>query len=54
MCIRDSSWFAGFAPVDRPEIAVAVLLSNDVTWWSKGNQVASKVFETYFSAKDAR
>ena len=51
---RMVSWFAGFAPVDRPEIAVAVLLSNDVTWWSKGNQVASKVFETYFSAKDAR
>jgi cell division protein FtsI/penicillin-binding protein 2 len=42
------SWFAGFAPVDSPKIAVAVLLSNDVSWWSKGNQVARRVFEAYF------
>lgn len=45
---RMVSWFAGFAPVDHPKIAVAVLLSNDVSWWSKGNQVAAKVFEAYF------
>lgn len=48
---RMVSWFAGFAPVERPEIAVAVLLSNDVTWWSKGNQVARRVFEAYFAEK---
>ncbi len=51
---RMVSWFAGFAPVDRPEIAVAVLLSNDVTWWSKGNQVARRVFEAYFEGKTPR
>lgn len=46
--VRMVSWFAGFAPVDSPKIAVAVLLSNDVSWWSKGNQVARRVFEAYF------
>lgn len=45
---RMVSWFAGFAPADHPKIAVAVLLSNDVSWWSKGNQIAAKVFEAYF------
>jgi cell division protein FtsI/penicillin-binding protein 2 len=48
---RMVSWFTGFAPADKPEIAVAVLLSNDVTWWSKGNVVARKVFEQYFAKK---
>ncbi len=48
---RMVSWFAGFAPADKPEIAVAVLLSNDVSWWSKGNLVARKVFEAYFAGR---
>ncbi|HQY60612.1 MAG: penicillin-binding protein [Myxococcales bacterium] len=48
---RMVSWFAGFAPAERPEIAVAVLLSNDVSWWSKGNVVARKVFEAYFAGR---
>lgn len=48
---RMVSWFAGFAPAEKPEIAVAVLLSNDVSWWSKGNVVARKVFEAYFAGR---
>ena len=45
---RMVSWFAGFAPAEKPEIAVAVLLSNDVSWWAKGNVVARRVLEAYF------
>ncbi|HRG94791.1 MAG TPA: penicillin-binding transpeptidase domain-containing protein [Polyangiaceae bacterium] len=48
---RMVSWFAGFAPAEKPEIAVAVLLSNDVSWWSKGNVVARKVLEAYFAPR---
>jgi len=42
------SWFAGFAPADKPEIAVAVMLANDLKWWRKGNEVARDVFDVYF------
>ncbi len=43
------SWFAGFAPVDKPQIAVAVLLANDQKWWRKANEVARDVMDAYFS-----
>jgi peptidoglycan glycosyltransferase len=42
------SWFAGFAPVDRTQIAVAVLLANDQKWWRKANEVARDVLDAYF------
>ena len=48
---RMYSWFTGFAPVHNPEIAVAVMLANDVSWWSKGNQIARRVFEAYLETK---
>ncbi len=48
---RMYSWFTGFAPTHKPEIAVAVMLANDVAWWSKGNLVARRVFEAYFEAR---
>lgn len=46
------SWFAGFAPSRKPEIAIAVLLANDEKWWRKGNEVARDVLDVYFSSKD--
>jgi cell division protein FtsI/penicillin-binding protein 2 len=42
------SWFAGFAPSRKPEVAVAVLLANDEKWWRKGNEVARDVLDAYF------
>lgn len=45
------SWFAGFAPVDRPQIAIAVLLANDQKWWRKANEVARDVLDAYFEAR---
>lgn len=45
------SWFAGFAPAQKPEIAVSVLLANDEEWWRKGNEVARDVFDAYFTRK---
>jgi penicillin-binding protein A len=46
---RMYSWFAGFAPSTHPEIAVAVLLADDVTWWMKGNVAGRKMLEAYFA-----
>ncbi len=48
------SWFAGFAPAESPEIAVAVMLANDEKWWRKGNEVARDVFDAWFEAKKRR
>jgi penicillin-binding protein A len=49
---RMLSWFAGFAPSRKPEIAVAVMLANDLAWWRKGNQVARDVMDAYFDARN--
>ena len=46
---RMFSWFASFAPADRPEIAVAVLLSNGLKWRTKANLVGRAVLEAWFA-----
>lgn len=45
------SWFAGFAPSNRPEIAVAVMLANEVRWWQKANQIGRDILRAHFSRK---
>ena len=50
---RMYSWFAGFAPADAPEVAVAIVLANDVTWRMKGNEVAREVLGDYFHVRPA-
>ncbi|MDB4965266.1 MAG: penicillin-binding protein transpeptidase [Myxococcales bacterium] len=42
------SWFVGFAPAERPEVAVAVLLGNGPSWHVKAHQVAREVLTSYF------
>jgi penicillin-binding protein A len=46
---RMFSWFAGFAPANDPQIAVAVMLANDVSWVRKGNEVGRDLMEAYFA-----
>ena len=45
---RMYSWFVGFAPAESPEVAISVLLANDVTWRMKGNEVGREVLGDYF------
>ncbi|HXU73442.1 MAG TPA: penicillin-binding transpeptidase domain-containing protein [Polyangia bacterium] len=45
------SWFVGFAPADRPEVAVAVLLGNGADWHVKAHQVAREVLSDYFEGE---
>ncbi|HZS41856.1 MAG TPA: penicillin-binding transpeptidase domain-containing protein [Polyangia bacterium] len=42
------SWFVGFAPAERPEVAIAVLLGNGQDWHKKAHQVAAEVLTGYF------
>ena len=41
-------WFAGAAPADHPEIAVAVLLVQSDQWWRSASQIAAEVLQGVF------
>ncbi len=43
------SWYAGFAPAQNPQVAVAVMLANEQRWWRKGSEVARDVLRAYFA-----
>lgn len=45
--LRDHSLFVGFAPVDNPQIAIAVLVENDFI----ASHVARKVMDAYFELR---
>ncbi|MDP1604526.1 MAG: penicillin-binding protein 2 [Legionella sp.] len=48
--LRDHSLFIAFAPVDNPEIAIAVMVENDVL----ASSVARKVLDAYFELKEGK
>ncbi len=48
---RMYSWFTAFAPAERPEIAVAVMLGNGLKWRTKANVVGRDLLEAYFAAR---
>ncbi len=43
------TWWVGFAPADKPEVALSVLVANRGDWRVKATQVASDLLRTYFS-----
>ena len=43
------TWFVGFAPSQKPEIAIAVLAINKSTWKTKANTVARQMLQGYFA-----
>ena len=43
------SWFVGYAPAEKPEVAFAVLLGNDENWRWKAHQVAAELLSGYFN-----
>ena len=50
---RDYSWFVGYAPADRPEIAVATVIANGTVWRVHAPQVAKDALEAYFATRVA-
>ena len=51
---KDHAWFAAFAPVDKPEITVAVLVEHGGHGGSVAAPVAKKVIEEYVKIKGSR
>jgi penicillin-binding protein 2 len=45
------AWFAAVAPLEAPEIAVAVILENGGGGGAKAAPICSKVIEAYFKGK---
>lgn len=46
----DTSWFVGFAPADRPRVAVASVVVNTAKWHVKAPVVAKEALRAYFAA----
>jgi cell division protein FtsI/penicillin-binding protein 2 len=43
-----TSWFIGFAPSQKPEIIVSVMLENGPVWRRKANELARDLLRNYF------
>ena len=41
----ENSWFVGYAPVDKPEVVVAVLLGNAENWHLRGHEAARRLID---------
>ncbi len=48
---RHYTWFVGFAPADKPQVAIASLAVNTPTWRIKGPDIAREVLQRYFEKK---
>jgi cell division protein FtsI/penicillin-binding protein 2 len=48
---RDYSWFVGFAPMDDPQVAIAVVVVNERLWHVRATQVAREGLAAYFAGQ---
>jgi len=47
------TWFVGFAPSRKPEVAISVLVANHTKWRVKATNVACDMLRVYFADKGA-
>ncbi|APR84125.1 Cell division protein FtsI [Minicystis rosea] len=47
------TWFVGFAPSRKPEVAISVMVANHLKWRVKATNVASDMLRVYFADKGA-
>ncbi|HEY4119271.1 MAG TPA: penicillin-binding transpeptidase domain-containing protein [Byssovorax sp.] len=45
------TWFVGFAPSRKPEVAISVLAANHLKWRTKATNIASDMLRAYFAQK---
>ena len=51
---RHYTWFIGFAPADKPEVAVSALIVNTPTWQVKGPELARDMLRAWFAKKGVK
>ena len=49
-----TTWFAGLAPLNDPEIAIAAVVMLEDKWFIKGTHLAAEAFWSYFDQKKKR
>jgi cell division protein FtsI/penicillin-binding protein 2 len=47
------TWFVGFAPSRKPEVAISVMVANHLKWRVKATNLASDMLRVYFADKGA-
>jgi cell division protein FtsI/penicillin-binding protein 2 len=47
------TWFVGFAPSRKPEVAISVMAANHLKWRVKATNIACDMLRVYFADKDA-
>lgn len=52
--LRDHAWFAAFAPLEEPEIAVVVLVEHGGFGGTAASPIAGEVIKKYFELKEGR
>jgi cell division protein FtsI/penicillin-binding protein 2 len=50
----DTSWFVGFAPAERPRVAVATVVVNTSKWHVKAPYVAKEALRAYFKSESEK
>lgn len=48
------TWFVGFAPSRKPEVAISVMIANHLKWRVKATHVACEMLRVYFADKGAK
>jgi len=48
----DTSWFVGFAPAERPQVAVATVVVNQGKWHVKAPYVAKEALRAFFAERE--
>lgn len=51
---RFYTWFIGFAPADKPEVAISALVVNNPSWQIKAAMLAREVLRAYFAEHGAK
>ncbi len=48
------TWFVGFAPVEDPQVAIAVMVGNSDLWWQRAPDIARDVLAAHFRLQKER
>ena len=48
------TWFVGFAPVEAPEVAIAVMVGNGELWWQRATDIARDALAARFKLEKKR
>jgi cell division protein FtsI/penicillin-binding protein 2 len=51
---RHYTWFVGFAPADKPEVAISTLVVNTPIWHIKASQLAREVLRAHFARRGVK